>query len=329
MIKYSIIVPVYQTKNYLAECIESVLSQTYPHFEIILIDDGSTDGSSELCDYYSKKDNRIVAIHKKNEGQGVARNIGVSIAKGEYIIFLDSDDWWNDVDALNKIDKLSDKTDLVFFELSIMNRKEIKIDIANKLKDEYDNGQLFMYDLLNKDPSFSWYPVLYAFKKEIWENNNILFPKNTFFEDTATVYKIVLFSNKVKVLKDVFYCYRQSRNESTTKSVNCVLLSNHIDVCGNCINYVIAADNINKDLKKLLLNNFGCGYVDVVNHLHRLSKHDFNRIKQILIKNYYILDYVNIGKQRYMALIIKIFGIDFSSFILGLIQKIKYLIFVK
>lgn len=88
----SVIIPVYNTKPYLNACLESVVGQTYRDLEIILVDDGSTDGSGELCDEWGQKDPRIVVLHKQNGGQGEARNLGMEIAKGEYIGFVDSDD---------------------------------------------------------------------------------------------------------------------------------------------------------------------------------------------------------------------------------------------
>ena len=89
----SIIVPIYKTEKQLGRCIDSILSQTFTDFELILIDDGSPDRCPELCDDYEKQDNRIRVIHKKNEGQARARNIGLDLAKGQYIGFVDSDDY--------------------------------------------------------------------------------------------------------------------------------------------------------------------------------------------------------------------------------------------
>ncbi|MBR1477145.1 MAG: glycosyltransferase [Lachnospiraceae bacterium] len=88
----SIIIPVYKVKDFLAECLESILAQDYSAFEIILIDDGNTDGSEAICDEYAVRDERITVVHKENEGQGIARNIGMDMAKGKYLMFVDSDD---------------------------------------------------------------------------------------------------------------------------------------------------------------------------------------------------------------------------------------------
>ena len=91
--KISIIVPVYKVELYLEKCINSILNQTFKDFELILVDDGSPDRCGEICDEYAKKDNRIVVVHKENGGQASARNVGLDIARGDYIGFVDSDDW--------------------------------------------------------------------------------------------------------------------------------------------------------------------------------------------------------------------------------------------
>ena len=93
MPKLSVIVPVYNTEKYLRECIDSILAQTFTDFELILVDDGSTDGSGIICDEYADKDPRVQVIHQQNGGATVARRSGVRIARGEYVTFVDSDDW--------------------------------------------------------------------------------------------------------------------------------------------------------------------------------------------------------------------------------------------
>lgn len=101
--KFTVIIPVYNVAAYLAKCIDSVLKQEFKQYEVILIDDGSTDESGTICDKFAEQDKRIVVIHQKNKGLSAARNIGIENAKGEYILFLDSDDYWHDSSALNII----------------------------------------------------------------------------------------------------------------------------------------------------------------------------------------------------------------------------------
>ena len=91
----SVVVPIYNVENYIKKCVDSILSQTYKNLEIILVDDGSPDRCGEICDKWTKKDNRIKVIHKENGGLSDARNSGIEIAKGDYLSFIDSDDYVN------------------------------------------------------------------------------------------------------------------------------------------------------------------------------------------------------------------------------------------
>ena len=111
---FTIIVPVYNVEHYLQRCIESVLTQSYRDFELILVDDGSKDNSGTICDEYAKKDNRVRVFHKENEGVSSARNVGLDEAEGEYITFVDSDDYLLPTALLN-IQNVLNKTDAVLY----------------------------------------------------------------------------------------------------------------------------------------------------------------------------------------------------------------------
>ena len=114
----SIIVPVYNVEPFISECINSILIQSYKNFELILVNDGSTDNSPTICEQYASKDKRIKVINKANGGLSDARNWGLKFSSGEYVVFLDSDDYWNDCDALFSLYSLLNKyseVDVVFF----------------------------------------------------------------------------------------------------------------------------------------------------------------------------------------------------------------------
>ena len=124
MVKFSIIVPVYNVEKYLEDCLDSILKQTYDDFEVIVVNDGSTDNSQKVIDNYAKRDNRIKAFKKKNGGVSDARNYGISKAKGEYFIFVDSDDTINDklLEKLDKEIKKYDEIDLIKYQLQITDK---------------------------------------------------------------------------------------------------------------------------------------------------------------------------------------------------------------
>ena len=113
---FSVVVPVYNVKNYLAQCVNSVLRQSFEDFELILVDDGSKDGSGALCDAYARDDARVKVLHKENGGQSTARNAGIRAASGQYAVFLDSDDFIDSPDFFAELhDALKEGADVAVF----------------------------------------------------------------------------------------------------------------------------------------------------------------------------------------------------------------------
>ena len=119
MPKLSVIVPVYNVKKYLIECLNSILSQTFTDFELILVNDGSTDNCGEICDKYASQDSRVVVIHKENGGLSSARNSGLEYASGKYITFIDSDDYYTNEHIYEQcITKLEQNNEIDFIQIS-------------------------------------------------------------------------------------------------------------------------------------------------------------------------------------------------------------------
>lgn len=147
-IKFSVLIPVYNAEKYLSECIESVLDQTYHNFEIILVDDGSTDSSGKICDLYEKKDERIKVYHQNNQGLIMARRKAIDKSSGDFYLFLDSDDYW-DADLLETINGVisAENCDLVIFRFKIVNETGKFIEESPSL---FANGQVFTQNNKNE-----------------------------------------------------------------------------------------------------------------------------------------------------------------------------------
>lgn len=137
---FSVVVPVYNAEKYLTQCIESIITQSFKEFELILVDDGSTDGSGQICDMFAEAHENIRVIHKKNEGQVKARIDGVNASKGEYILFGDADDWFERT-ALNSVylSVLQDEPDIIFFGFQEIREGKIKKCIHRPMKGMYRN----------------------------------------------------------------------------------------------------------------------------------------------------------------------------------------------
>ncbi|WP_051635293.1 glycosyltransferase family 2 protein [Selenomonas sp. ND2010] len=211
---FSIIVPVYNVAGYLQQCVSSIEQQEYKNYEIILVDDGSTDNSSGICDMLKEKNSAIKVIHKKNGGLSDARNIGTKQAVGEYVIYLDSDDYWNDNTFLKKIYSLlcKHRSDLVVFGYKkVLGNKDVLKYVPHSKSETVE--ELVVAGEFN---ICAWDKVV---KREVLEKNNIYFRKDVYSEDMewcALLFKAV---KKVSVLSETPYSYRQ-RNGSITKNIS-------------------------------------------------------------------------------------------------------------
>lgn len=198
----SIIVPVYNVEPYLCQSIESILSQTYKNLEIILIDDGSFDRCGEICDIYAGKDNRIRVIHTTNKGLSAARNLGIREAKGEFIGFVDSDDWIESdmyEDLLNYIEDYSADISACGFWYEFGDYQTIYHLSENK----YD-GITSLYALIEGRINNSVWNKL--FKKDIFKN--VLFPEGKCFEDIAIMHLAFNHAKRVVCNSASKYHYR-------------------------------------------------------------------------------------------------------------------------
>ena len=206
MAKLSIIIPIYNTGSYLHKCVKSILLQNLEDFELILVDDGSKDDSGAICDEYAKKDKRIKVIHKENEGVSIARNTGISIAEGEYIGFVDSDDWIEpdmyetlyglalskecDIvmcDAVTKYDDMPDEEDTItgLSDGELLSKKDIHPEILREMAGS------------------AWRCI---YKREMLNNNKITFPQSIPLSEDR-MFNILAFgnANRIYYTKTPFY----------------------------------------------------------------------------------------------------------------------------
>jgi len=215
--KFSVVVPVYNVEKYLKACVDSVLNQTHTDFELLLVNDGSTDDSSKIIEDYVKNDSRVKGIHKKNGGQSTARNLGVDIATGEYVVFLDSDDFILDTNYLSDLDNLL-KTDIEvvmlrynkYFEDGSVDDLGISLDGV----DCTDKGKM-LYELVKRDAFFCscWSKCI---SLKFLKDNKITFDENSRCEDMDWFYQVVEKAQKFAVIDKPYVNYRQRQNSVTS-----------------------------------------------------------------------------------------------------------------
>ncbi len=204
----SVIVPVYKVENYIHECVDSIIAQTYTNLEIILVDDGSPDNCSKICDEYAEKDSRVKVIHQENGGLSAARNAGLDIATGDYIGYVDSDDYIE----LNMYEELYEAIKEYNSDLSICGVK--KFELENRLE-VYGNKSLtkneFLKELLSENVKS--YVCNKLYKKSLFDN--IRFPEGELFEDLKIMHLIAEKTTVVGFIDKTFYNYRIRQNSIT------------------------------------------------------------------------------------------------------------------
>ena len=222
-IAVSIIIPVFNTENYLSTCLDSVLNQTLGNIEIICINDGSTDSSLEILKNYQEMDHRIKIIDKDNEGQGIARNIGIDNAVGEYIAFVDSDDFIKK-DMLEKLYNSSKKSNLDLVMCKVASYNELTNEINDSLwyyslgifKD-FEKNVFSHKDTMDFTCEISVTPYNKLYKNSFIKKHNIKFAENLIFEDEVFFYDVYLKANKVSIVDETLYYYRINREGSTVE----------------------------------------------------------------------------------------------------------------
>ena len=226
--KISVIVPVYNAEKYLRKCLDSLIFQTYGNLEIICVNDGSTDKSLDILNEYKVSDSRIIVVDKENEGQSVARNIGLDIATGDYISFIDSDDWVFLTlysEFAEYINHVKTDVDMYMFDLAsyvegeddIIPRTLLFLSEWSNHKDDYT---IHTFDDCMKPFSHNISACNKIFRKKFLDDEAIRFPENLHYEDTYFTIKTCLRSKSILINPRIFYRYRNVTSGSVMSSVS-------------------------------------------------------------------------------------------------------------
>lgn len=207
----SIILPVYNVKDYLDRCMDSILSQDYNNFECIMVDDGSTDGSSELCNLYAEKDARCKVIHQKNGGLSVARNKAMEKASGELVVFVDSDDHWMP-EFLSRMIYLMETNNADVVKCDYW-RGEVLNETADPTIKVIDGKQFTKEILCDHIGSQLWQ---YVFKRELWRG--VTSPQGRYAQDMMILHTVTDRAERVCITSEKLYFYFIDRSDSTSNA---------------------------------------------------------------------------------------------------------------
>jgi glycosyltransferase involved in cell wall biosynthesis len=286
---FSIIVPVYNVEDYLKQCLDSILCQTYNDFEIILVNDGSTDSSPEICSFYQNESAKIVLISKENGGLSDARNVGLKRAKGDYIIFTDSDDYWAGeqvLEDLNELIKISNPDVVIHEESRFFSANDVKCKFNQKFLKEKSGDfksevlQLIYHDLY---VGCAWDKIV---KRSILLDNELYFPLGRKSEDIEWCGKLINFIDTFSIYSKSFYIYRQGRSGSITASVS----ESHIMDVYEMVKAGLKTKRSDSDiLNQALLNYWACNYVVILKDFYVLSSKNRSLIWEDLVSWKYLL----------------------------------------
>lgn len=321
---FSVIVPIYNVENYLEKCIESVITQNYSDFELILVDDGSTDKSGEICDLYSNREN-IRVIHKQNGGISSARNAGIMEAQGEWCVFVDSDDYIGDKNFLSKLHERSINKDVVIYGSShfidgtdkVIRLKYTKLEKINTL-----NNITKQLKYLNSTNNISVSAGTHAIRRKFIEENSLMFDETiNNCEDVIWLFRIMLLSPRISALDGNQYFYRIRKN-SLSRGIKDGFWKyryNAIKLSEKNINESTCDTKLKKELLRYLAYQYLILLFDAAispkdNNVDTIMYSQINDLK-------YLLKYGKGFKNMVCRFIITVFGIKTCSMILSYIKK--------
>ena len=316
---FSIIVPVYNVEKYLKECIDSVLSQSIDDYELILVNDGSTDKSRDICEEYAKEHENIKIITKDNGGLSSARNVGIRKAVGEYLLFLDSDDFWSSYECLSAL-KGSVKTypDFVMFKAEKY--------FGNKSVDSYGDYDLnlintntsdgiFLYMVKNnKQLACAWNKMI---RRDYLLDHNIFFVEGITGEDIDWVIRLFQNAKSICAINDILYMYRQNRSGSITNTISPATVRNLYNTIKN-----VAGEYKKKNSEfDNAVKSFMAFEYSILLYTYPLCR---SAITEAEIREYeWLLDYAIDKKSIAIRTIYKLFGFNISMRIFDVIRKIR------
>lgn len=310
--RFSIIIPVYKVEKYLPQCVDSVLNQTYKDFELILVDDGSPDSCPAICDDYARSDNRIKVIHKPNGGLSDARNAGLEIASGDYILFLDSDDWWVNNRSLEKISEVIDKnnSEIIVFGIEKFNTSS---------KEYFDiRTPSLSGELSTRDSVTSGIYVACAcdkvVKRTIIETSGLRFRKGQLSEDIEWCIHLLHGCRKITVLPELVYAYRQN-DQSISHNVKRKNIEDILSVIKNYTSGEFTSDTA-------VMNFIALQYVLLIATSSRVPTKEIDDLLDEMKKMTYLFDYAETSRVRTTRMF-KPIGVRGIRFLMGMLQKYK------
>lgn len=322
--KVSFIVPVYKVEQYLTQCVESILAQTYSDFEILLVDDGSPDGCPALCDSLAVDDDRVKVIHKENGGLSDARNAGLNSATGDFVVFVDGDDFWiskDDLASLMKILELKNDADFIGYNCKYYypetNTFTPWVEYDNSLNDSVDKNKAII--ALVQSGTVPMSACLKIFRRSFLVNNELFFKKGQIAEDIPWFINLLDKTEKCCFVNHFIYAYRQNVVGSITNTSGRRGFDSLFDIFKTELEK-IDGRSFNENAKKALKSFLAYEYCILLTYLSSFDKEERLLLRKELYHYKDILQYTLNPKVRKASVVYKFLGIRATEIVLNIYQ---------
>lgn len=312
----SFIIPVYNVEKYLKACVESILGQSFSNYEIILVDDGSLDNSGAICDEYAGNYDHISVIHKPNGGLSDARNAGIKEAKGDYILFVDSDDYIGE-ESLKSIAEFvnsqSAAVDVVFLEAYKVFPDKTTVSLGNRyIADEInDKAKSVVMKHLASRPKYPGSACDKLIRTDLITQNNLYFQKGLLSEDIDWITKLLTTAERFAYCDAKYYYYRQGRAGSITNMTGLKNIKDLLSIIGKW-----ASKNEQREFQKEINAFMSYEYVIALYIYGGLSKPDREKVKDEIKAYSWLLNCGCTKKVRLVSMLCKLMGVQAASRVL-------------
>lgn len=327
----SVIIPIYNVEKYLNQCVDSVINQHLLDIELILVDDGSPDRCPGICDEYSDKYDYIKVIHKKNGGLSEARNYGLNNAKGEYIIFMDSDDWWNYEVAVGKLmDYVLKHTDVDMFLFDGLDYIEgdgffQRNEHQNFRNIDVSSVGAYYQSLLNNG-NLEVSANTKILKRQFLIDNQLFFTPNLLSEDNEWMMRVLRVAKKVDKLEEPLYICRLGRADSITNNIKKKNITDLLSIVKGSVDYYANHDNEVKEQELCFASYLWFCALGLAN---RLNKNELKEVKPLFKETSSVCSYSNSKKTKLCNTVYRIFGFNITIKVLGSYLKYRKTSFAK
>lgn len=318
---FSVVIPIYNVEKYLRECVDSVLAQAFTDFEIILVNDGSKDSSGVICDEYAAKDSKIRVIHKENGGLSDARNAGTKEAKGEYIVYIDSDDYVIENDFLADIHAkiIETNSDVIVYKFRKLYEKNGQLDecyFSYDFGEQINNSDELLYAMVKNDAYYGM-----AWTKAFRRTLAVDFEKGLLGEDMDWFFHLLSKTGSISVIDKAYIAYRQ-REGSITSTHKIKNLTDFIYILEKWSNNVLNSDAALLK-KEALLGAMAKYYSNLLIVYSRLKDKDKKKEKSKVKRLSFLLKYSLSNRPILVKKVYGLFGFNATILMLKIFDKIK------